>query len=69
MSNTQNNIPQSVNINGKLYFSTDDLNNFDTPYFNGTHRNLRGIVKKKNIPESAITYAYVKDNKLIKLIF
>ena len=66
MSNTQNNIPQSVNINGKQYFSTEDLNNFDTPYFNGTHRNLRGIIKKKNIPESVITYAYIKDNKLIK---
>ena len=66
MSNTQNNIPQSININGKQYFSTEDLNNFDTPYFNGTHRNLRGIIKKKNIPESVIAYAYIKDNKLIK---
>lgn len=60
-----NNEPKTVKINTKDYFSSEDLNNYDTAYFTGTHRNLRGIVKKKNIPESAITYAYVKDNKIV----
>ena len=58
-------IPSSFKINTKEYYSSEDLNNYDTTYFTGTHRNLRGIVKKKNIPEYAITYAYVKDTKLI----
>ena len=68
MTNTTNQtktIPSSFKINNKEYYSSEDLNTYDTAYFTGTHRNLRGIVKKKNIPESAITYAYVKDTKLI----
>ena len=60
-----NTTPKSIKINTKEYYSTEDLNNYDTSYFTGTHRNLRGIVKKKNIPESAIAYAYYKDDKLV----
>ena len=58
-------VPISVIINNKSYFSADDLNTFDITYFAGTHRNLRGIVIKKNIPEYNIVYAYMKDDKLI----
>jgi hypothetical protein len=42
-----NNEPKIVKINTKEYFSSEDLNNYDTAYFTGTHRNLRGIVKKR----------------------
>ena len=58
-------VPSSVIINNKSYFSADDLNTFDVAYFAGTHRNLRGIIIKKNIPECNIIYAYIKDNKLV----
>ena len=63
---TQNiKVPISIVINNKSYFSADDLNVFDVAYFIGTHRNVRGIIIKKNIPECNIVYAYIKDNKLI----
>ena len=58
-------IPSLFKINTKEYYSSEDLNNYDTSYFTGTHRNLRGIIKKKNIPEIAIIYAYTKNTKLI----
>ena len=58
-------VPQLIKVNDKSYFLVDDLNSYDTPYFSGTHRNLRGIIKKKNIPEYAIMYGYVKENKFI----
>jgi hypothetical protein len=63
---SQKNEPSLFKINTKEYYSSEDLNNYDTAYFIGTHRNLRGIIKKKNIPESAIMYAYIKDMKLIQ---
>jgi hypothetical protein len=58
-------IPSLFKINTKEYYLSEDLNNYDTSYFTGTHRNLRGIIKKKNIPEIAIIYAYTKNTKLI----
>jgi hypothetical protein len=58
-------IPSLFKINTKEYYSSEDLNNYDIAYFTGTHRNLRGIIKKKNIPEIAIMYAYIKNTKLI----
>ncbi len=58
-------IPSLFKINTKEYYSSEDLNEYDIAYFTGTHRNLRGIIKKKNIPESAIIYAYIKDTKII----
>ena len=44
--------PKKIKINTKEYYLCDDLNTYDMAYFNGTHRNLRGIIEKKNIPES-----------------
>ena len=57
--------PEPIIIENKSYFLCDDLNNYDTNYFSGMHRNLRGIIKKKNIPETAVKYAYYKNNQLV----
>ena len=57
--------PEPIIIENKSYFLCDDLNNYDTNYFSGMHRNLRGIIKKKNIPETVVKYAYYKNNQLV----
>ena len=65
---SQKNEPLLFKINTKEYYSSEDLNNYDTAYFIGTHRNLRGIIKKKNIPMSVIMYAYIKNTKIVQSI-
>ena len=53
-------------INKKQYYIIDELRTFDLTYFIGVNRNLRGIIKKKNIPETNYIYGYNKDNKWIE---
>ena len=59
----QLNEPIEVFIKNKIYFSVDDLYNYDNDYFEESCDNLNNIVTIKNIPKSNILYVYTSDSK------
>lgn len=48
--------PEAIEYNGKTYYAGKDLLLYDKEYFVGTKTCARGIIVRKNIPDSEYVY-------------
>ena len=49
--------PQTVTINGTLFYNAKDLKQFDPEFFKGFKTNIRRVIVKKNISKNNYIYA------------
>lgn len=51
--------PNTIKLNKSLYYSADELHKYDIAFFTGVYKNIRNIIKIKNISIDNYKYAYV----------
>jgi hypothetical protein len=51
--------PNTINLNNKLYYSADELHKYDMAFFAGVYKNIRNIIKNKNLSIDNYKYAYI----------
>ena len=48
--------PQTVTVNGSLFYNAKDLKQFDPEFFKGFKANIRKVIVKKNISKDNYMY-------------
>ena len=49
--------PQTVTVNGSLFYNAKDLKKYDPEFFKGFKANIRKLIVKKNISKDNYMYA------------